>query len=401
MTRQHFWVGLDVGVETMACCAIDDEGTIRLEDRLPTSAVALKGFLAPIRRRIRLIALEAGSTSIHLARSLLRLGFPVSVFETRQVSKYLKIRLNKTDRNDARGLAEIARTGRRVVSQVYLKDAEIQHLRSILVMRQILLRMRMGGEGAIRSMIRLNGGRLRSSRTAVVLRRNVDHEICRLRKCEKVDLRQEIEPILKICESIRLYLEDSERTLNLVANQNSVCRRFMEIPGVGPICALSFYTAIGDPSRFRRNADVGPYFGLTPVVRQSGQTVARLRISKTGSRMTRSHLVTAANLHLRWADSAIRDWGLSLREKAGRGRARVAVARKLAVAMLALWKTGRAYDPRPPYDLPPNGEATGSETAPDSRTPPILHGLLAEPVDTRLINRERSLSEAEMPIEAN
>jgi transposase len=382
MTRKHLWVGLDIGVETMACCVIDDDGGVKLEERLPTSAVALKDFLRPIRRKVSLIALEAGSTSIHLARSLLRFGFLVSVFDTRQVSRYLKIRQNKTDKNDARGLAEIARTGRLVVSKVYLKDPEIQHLRSTLVMRQNLLRMRMVGEGAIRSIIRLNGGRLKSSKTAAALRRDVNDELCRLRKFEKVDLRQEIEPILKLCESLRLYLKHSESVLAVVAKQNQPCRRFMEIPGVGPICALSFYTAIGDPSRFDRNADVGPYLGMTPLVRQSGQTVARLRISKMGSRMTRSHLITAAGLHIRWADSAIRDWGIALQERAGKGRARVAVARKLAVTMIAIWKTGRAYEARPSHDLPLHGEATGSEIAPDNRTATILNGLLAEPVDT-------------------
>lgn len=347
MTRTHFWVGLDVGVDTTACCVIDDDGGVKLEERLPTSAAALKGILKPIRRKVSLIAIEAGSTSIHLARSLLRLGFSVSVFDTRQVSKYLKIRQNKTDRNDARGLAEIARTGRLVVSEVYVKDPEIQHLRSILVMRQSLLRMRIGAEGAIRSLIRLNGGRLKSANSAASLRRIVDGEVSRLRRSENVDLSQEIEPILKLSESLRLCLERSDRTLTATARQNSLCRQFMAIPGVGPICALSFYTAIGEPSRFRRNADVGAYLGMTPRVRQSGQTVARLRISKMGSRMTRTHLVTAAGIHLRWAESAMRDWGVALRKRAGAGCARVAVARKLAVTMLAIWKSGRPYEPYP------------------------------------------------------
>jgi len=131
---------------------------------------------------------------------------------------------------------------RHVVSQVYLKDPEVQHLRSTLVMRQNLLRMRMGGEGAIRSIIRLKGGRLKSSKTAAALRRNVDDELRRLRMFEKVDLRYEIEPILKLCESLRLYLKQSESALNAVAKQNQPCRRFMEIPGVGPICALLLYS---------------------------------------------------------------------------------------------------------------------------------------------------------------
>ena len=347
VTRRQIWVGLDVGAETTALCAVDDEGIVELESCLPTSHVELVGFLKPIRRRVRLIALEAGSTSTHLARSLVRLGYPVSVFDSRQASKFLGIKQNKTDKNDARGIAEIARTGRNVVSQVYLKDIEIQRLRSTLVMRQNMLRMRVGGEGAIRSLIRLNGGRLKSASSAVALRRNVDSEVSRLRTAEKIDLGPEIEPLLTVCESLRLYLEQSDKMLALAAEQIPLCRRFMEIPGVGPICALSFYTAIAEPFRFRRNADVGAYLGMTPRVRQSGQSIVRRRISKMGSRMTRSHLVLAAGVHLRVAHSAMRDWGDALQEKVGKGRARVAVARKLAIVMLSIWKTGREYEPYP------------------------------------------------------
>ena len=381
MRRKHVWVGLDVGVETMACCVVDEDGEIQLERQLPTSAPALRVSLRPYRRRVSLIALEAGTVTIPLARALLRLGLPVSVFETRQVSKYLKIKQNKTDRNDARGLAEIARTGQSVVAKVFLKDAATQQLRSSLVMRQSLLRMRIVGEGAIRSLISLNGGHMKSADSAKSLRHNVVNEINRLRRVEKIDLSQEIEPVLKVCESLRLCLEHSERTLATLAKQIPVCQRFMQIPGVGPMCALSFYTAIGDPKRFARNSDVGAYLGMTPRLRQSGKTAVRSRISKMGNCMTRSHLVTAAGVHLRCADTAIRDWGIALRERAGAGRARVAVARKLATAMLAIWKSGSAYEPYFSSELPLDRGTTGSETGTTTRTATILNGLLAEPVD--------------------
>lgn len=333
---------------------------------LATSATELRKALRPYRRRLRLIAMESGSTGTHLARKLLRLGFPVAVFDARQVSKFLGITQNKTDRNDARGIAEVARLGRQVVSEVRLKDAEVQHLRSALVMRQRLVRIRVAAEGAMRSLFRLNGGRLERARSARLLRRNVTQELARLRKVEKLDLRERVEPILTLCENLRVYLERLDKEIAASAQQNPVCQRFMEIPGVGPICALSFYTAIGEPSRFKRSADVGAYLGMTPRILESGQGTARLGISKMGSRMTRTHLVTAAMIHLRRGQSALCDWGLSLRERSGRGRARVAVARKLAIVMLAMWKSGRPYQPYPsPYspkhDLP-LWEAAGLET---------------------------------------
>jgi transposase len=198
-------------------------------------------------------------------------------------------------------------------------------------------------ENSIRALFRLNGGKLKSSWSAAVLRQNVRAELARLRKVEKVDLSDEVAPVLALCEAMRSYLEGLDERLEATAKEHPVCSRLMEIPGVGPICALSFYSAIEEPSRFRRNSDVGPYLGLVPRVRQSGQSTARLRISKMGSSMTRGHLGTAALLHLRYAKSDLQVWGESLALRVGKQRARTAVSRKLAVTMLAMWKSGEPY----------------------------------------------------------
>jgi transposase len=120
----------------------------------------------------------------------------------------------------------------------------------------------------------------------------------------------------------------------------------MEITGVGSLCALSFYSSIGEPTRFRRNADVGPYLGMVPKIRQTGQSSMRLRISKMGDAMTRAYLVNAALLHLRFGHSALAAWGQSLAERSGKRRAQTAVGRKLAVTMLAMWKSNEPFDPR-------------------------------------------------------
>lgn len=372
MSRSRLWIGLDVGADTMACCVVDDDGKVVAEHSLPTCASALKAVLKPVRRRVNLIALETGSAGTHLARSLIQLGFPVSQFDARQTSKFLGISQNKTDKNDARGLAEIARIGHGVVSPVRLKSIENQKLRSLLVTRQKLVRLRIAIESMIRSLFRLNGGRLKRPTSASTLRRNVTQELSRLRKAEKIDLRGDIEPMLEMGQSMRAYLEHLDNRLSSIAELNPVCQQFMKIPGIGPICALSFYSAIDEPFRFCRNADVGAYLGLTPRIRQSGQSSSRLRISRMGNRMTRAHLVFSAGNYLRCENSAISSWGLALRERVGPGRARVAVARKLAVLMLAIWKSGREYEPYPAasplFDDLPSREAAGLET-------------VAEPVD--------------------
>jgi transposase len=345
MSRTSLWVGLDVGADEMNVCETDDEGKVILERLIPTKAPALHALLRREKRRIKLIGLESGSFGIVLARSLRKLGYPVAVFEARQASKFLAIRQNKTDKNDARGLADIARLGRDSVSEIRVKTPECQRLRSMLVTRQRLVQLRTTVEGSMRSLFRLNGGKLRNASSVAALQRNALEELRRLRQLEKIDLAEDIEPLLALSVATRIYVESLDKRLSRKAEGNPVCRRFLEIPGVGPITALSFYCVVQDPARFRRSADVGAFLGLVPMVRQSGQSVARIHISKMGDRMTRTYLTTAAQHHLRHASSSLTVWGAVLSERLRKGGVQVAIARKLAVIMLAMWKSGERYDP--------------------------------------------------------
>jgi len=196
---KRLWVGLDVGADTMSVCVVNDQGAQVREEVLPTSAATLDGLLRPMRRgNIVAIGMEAGGTSIHLARSLTRMKYPVVVFECRQISAYLSMRGNKTDRNDARCIAEVTRTGRGVVSEIVVKSTECQRIRSMLTLRQQFIRMRVAGEGGIGSLFRLHGGKLKRSYSAAALRREVRDEVTRLRKHEKIDLRDDVEPMLAL-----------------------------------------------------------------------------------------------------------------------------------------------------------------------------------------------------------
>lgn len=345
MSRISLWVGLDVGADEMAVCGTDDQGLVLFEHVVPTQATALHALLKSEKRRIKLIGLESGSFGIVLARSLRKLGYPIAVFEARQASKFLAIRQNKTDKSDARGLADIARLGRDSVSVVHVKSPECQRLRSTLVTRQKLVQIRTTIEGSIRSLFRLNGGKLKSASSVATLKRNVSNEIRRLRKSDKIDLTDDIEPLLTLSVATRAYVESLDKRLSKQAEDDPVCRRFLEIPGVGPITALCFYSAVEDPARFRRNADIGAFLGLVPMLRQSGQNVARLRISKMGDTMTRTYLTTAAQHHLWHANSSLTAWGAALSERLRKRGVQVAIARKLAITMLAMWKSGERYDP--------------------------------------------------------
>ena len=345
MTRTKMWVGLDVGADQMNACIVDAAGDLIAEYNLANSAAALHSHLKAIKRRVALIALETGTFGVHLTRGLRRLGYPVAVFDSRQASKFLGIRQNKTDKNDARGLADVARLRGTTVSEVHVRSVECQRLRSALVTRQGIVRQRVAIESIIRAHLQLYGGKLKSSKSGTSLKRNVTDELRRLKRKEKVDLRDDIEPLLALAVAMRTYLENLEAQLLKTAMDHSVCKRFLDIPGVGPICALSFYTAVEDPARFSRNSDVGAYLGMVPKVRQSGQNTPRRRISKMGSAMTRSHLTTAALQHLRYGRGPLQSWGTRLADRIGKPRARVAVARKLAVLMTTLWKSGEPFDP--------------------------------------------------------
>lgn len=359
MARASLWVGLDVGAESTTVCATDDHGTVMFEQSIASEAAAIHGLLKCDKRRIRLMAIESGSFGIVLFRTLQKLGYPIAMFDARQASKFLHIRRNKTDKSDARGLADVARLGRDSVSQVCVKPPECQRLRSTLATRQRLVQLRMTVEGTLRSLFRLNGGSLPSSCSAAALRRNVSAELRRLRRSERVDLSADVEPLVSLSLAARSYVEALDKQLAKRAEDDPVCRRFLEIPGVGPLTALSFYCAIHDPHRFRRNSDVAAFLGLAPVVRQSGQSAATHRISKMGDKMARVYLTTAANHHLKCANSALVIWGDTLSTRLRRRGVQVAVARKLAITMVAMWKSGDSYDPHRGIPTPAQSAQTG------------------------------------------
>ncbi len=346
------WIGLDVGVDELIACAIDDAGHIIATGKMATCPDQVSRFINDNNLIGGRIGLEAGSTTAALTRHLRRQGHLVHVFDTRQASKFLKIRRNKTDANDARGLADIVRFGRGVVGEVHVKSAEMQQIRSRLALRQRLVRHRMAGESAINSTFRLNRGKLKRSFSARGLGENIVKELERIRLSEGIDLAPDIMPVLAICQALRRHLETSDRQLQKFVEEHPICGRFLQIPGVGFITALSVYSAIEDPDRFKRSADIGPYFGLVPRVAQSGDSLRRFTITKMGNSMTRGHLMTAAHILMgnKRAENDLRDWALAIAERADKKRARVALARKLAIVMLSLWKTGQDFRPRNSVD---------------------------------------------------
>ena len=197
----------------------------------------------------------------------------------------------------------------------------------------------------IRGLIRLNGGRFNTALQTPTFKRNVETALAQLKSEKGVNLDEELLPLLSLALSLRAFLKTLDLRLSAFAEGHPICSRFLQIPGVGPVCAVSFYTVVDDPSRFADPEDVGPYLGLTPVIHQSGKSLRHARISKRGNKLTRSHLTMAASvILLRCRPCYLKAWGVALSERAGPGKARVGLARRLAVLMLTMWKYDRPYD---------------------------------------------------------
>jgi len=306
-----------------------------------------KGFLAPYSDTLKLVALETGRTSTHLARSLLEAGYPAKVYDALRVYRFLRVRSNKTDSHDARGIAEVGRIGGESIRPVYLKPLGIALVREKLVIRERLIRFRKENENALMNILNAYGVRAADRITSFqALQRNVLAMLNRIEEDYESPIRAQILPLLDLSQMLRRQEGRLEREIDTYANRTEVCRRMMAVPGGGPITAVSFVTAIGDPKRFSNTEDVGPYLGLSPRIWRTGRYSRQSRISKWGNSLTRKHLHIAARTALNSkTDTSLRKWALQLAGRANRKKATVALARKLAVVLLAMWKSGSTFDP--------------------------------------------------------
>ena len=265
-------------------------------------------------------------------------GFEVVCMEARQVSAALSAMRNKTDKTDAKGIAQILRTG--LFSPVHMKSREAQGLRVLLSTRKALLKKTMDLANEVRRLIKIFGVRLP---------RTVKHGAFDglVRPMVEMDdiLAHAIIPLLDSRVVLFQHYLELDRRVKRASSQDKVCMRMMTVPGVGPIAALTFKAAVDDPSRFKRSRTVAAHFGLTPRRFQSGEHGNPGQISKAGDRDVRATLYAAANALLMRTitGSQIKLWGMRLVRTKGRRRAVVAVARKLAVLLHRLWIDGSEF----------------------------------------------------------
>lgn len=346
MVDQRVWAGLDAGVQTTSMCVVDDRGRVLLEETCATDSDVVGNILAQFAPGLLArVCIEAGATP-EFIRQLRSQGLPIFICETKRSAKFLAIRRQKTDRNDAAGLADLGRLAGEPLREVFLKSVECQHIRVKLVTRQKLLRTRQACDALIQSTIRMYGGDLKLKWHHGSIEADANKQLAAL-VAGGLDIEQELRPLIATAEYLREQLRAIDDRLQKQAECDPVCRKFLGVPGVGPLTALSFYSLIEDPNRFENTRDIGAFLGLTPSLYASGTRSRSARISRIGNKLTRSYLVTAATvlLSISKTDCALKRWGESLALRVGRGKARVAVARKLSVLMLHLWKNDTDFDP--------------------------------------------------------
>jgi transposase len=247
------------------------------------------------------------------------------------------LQINKTDANDAFGLAQIVRTG--WYREVAVKSMDAHTLRMLLVARSQLVAQRQTTANTIRGLLKTFG---------LVIARGAKG-LFPVRVREQIAgndvLVAIVEPLLVVWHAVREQIAIFDRQILARARADVAARRLMTIPGVGVVVALAYTAVIDDPARFRRSASVGAYLGLTPRRYQSGEADTSGHISKCGDGLLRAYLFEAATVLLQRHSraSTLKTWGLALAKRIGMRRAKVAVARKLAVIMHRVWSDRSEY----------------------------------------------------------
>ncbi len=332
------FAGIDVSLRSCALCIVDGKGTVLLERELPCEVSDIAACLGAFPHPIERTGFEAGTMSQHLFFGLKAEGFDVVCMEARQVNAALSAMRNKTDKNDARGIAQILRTG--WFSPVHMKSREAHGIRALLSTRKALLKKTMDLANEVRGLLKIFGIRL----PMTVKHGSFDGVVRPLIEMDDV-LVHALVPLLDARVVLYQHFLELDRRVKRAASHDEVCMRMMTVPGVGPIASLTFKAAVDDPTRFKRSRTVGAHFGLTPRRYQSGEHDNPGRISKAGDRDVRATLYAAANALLMrtMAGSQIKSWGMRLMRTKGRRRAVVAVARKLAVLLHRMWVDGTEF----------------------------------------------------------
>jgi transposase len=331
---------------------MDEAGSIVREGKVPTDPSKISKFLSKPGVLITQVCMESGSLCHWLVSELRKLDVPIICVDSRHIAAVLATTINKTDKNDARGLANALRC--KIYREVHPKSIESIEKSTLLVSRRTIVEQRTEITNTIRGLLKSYGIRINISATTNMFLTEVKELIANLPELARIGL----EELLKCAESLHNQIKALNMIVEKFAEEDEQAKLLQTIPGIGPITAVNYLMEIDDPKRFKKSRSVGAYLGMTPTQYSSGETHKQGRISKCGSRELRHLLMEAGFVVItrskQW--SKLKSWGIKLSKKVGLKKAALAVGRKLAVLMHKMLITGKAFI----YGEEPhkNGEAT-------------------------------------------
>jgi transposase len=339
---QHY-VGLDVSQKTTAICVVDEQGQRLWRGECTTDPGAIAARVFKHAGVDAKVGIETGSMTPWLVHGLRGTGLDVRCLDARQVKVALQMRLNKTDENDAEGLAQIMRTG--WYRAVHVKSLDAHRARALLGARAQLVGMTTQLSNMVRGVLKTFGllpgtGRgLRFDRKVEALLEGAP-EIAVI-----------VRPLLATWRQLRDQIAVFDKAVRQRVRADPICRLLMTVPGIGALSSLMYVSTIEDPGRFSRSRAVGAHLGLTPRRYQSGEIDRSGHISRCGDGLARTLMYEAAVviLHRVKRSLQLKDWAKAIERRAGSGKARVALARKLSVILHSVWRSGEPFRwaPRP------------------------------------------------------
>ena len=336
-----YYIGIDVSLEVSHFCVVDVDGKALKEARVASEPDAILEWLGGLGFELQAIGLEAGPLSQWLYAAMSSAGLPVVLLETRQVSDAFRSMPVKTDRKDARGIAQLMRLG--WYRQVHCKSQEAQETRTLLAGRKMLQSRYIDIEMCLRGLLRGYGLKVGPTN-----RKTFEARVQELAALVP-GLTETIDALLKARATLVVQFRRLDNMVIKKAKKDERAQLLMTVPGVGALISLTFVSAIDDPKRFRSSRTVGAHLGLTQRKYQSGETDVTGRISKCGDQEVRTALYEAANIILTRPvkGSQLKSWAAKVAVRAGMKKAKVALARKLAVVMHRMLSDGSCFDPKP------------------------------------------------------
>jgi transposase len=331
------YVGLDVSQKTTAICVVDAAGRrlwrgqcASVPERIDQTVRRQAGDNAQI-------GIETGPMTPWLVHELRGRGLEVACLDARHARAALKMQLNKTDQNDAEGLAQIMRTG--WYRSVHVKSLEAHHARALLGARAQLIGMTTRLSNHIRGVLK-TFGILPGTMRGLPFERRVEALLT-----NRSDVAPIIHPMLAAWRQLREQIATFDKAVRALVKASPTCRLLMSVPGIGAVSVLAYVSTVEDPGRFARSRAVGAHLGLTPRQYQSGEVDRSGRISRCGDTLARTLLYEAAVviLHRVKRASSLKDWALAIAKRSGMGKARVALARKLSVILHSVWRSGEPF----------------------------------------------------------